>query len=234
MKSASLFRIPLRLLFLTALLAVTAPLLAEEKNVAPGINRHYENTDYQEWVGVFESPGREVYDQRQRIVETLKLASGMRVADIGAGTGLFTMLFAEKVGPRGKVYAVDISDNFVRNIVQRGRQTGFNNIEGIVNTQRESKLESQSVDLVFMSDTYHHFEYPKAMLRSIRQALKPGGHVAVIDFRKQSGVSSGWVMSHVRPDKQTVVREIESSGFRLLEEPGFLHDNYFLLFHREN
>lgn len=233
MNSASIFRTALRLLCLVAVMTA-APLSADEQNVAPGINRHYENTDYREWVGVFESPGREVYDQRQQIVDALKPGPGMRVADIGAGTGLFTILFAEKVGAKGRVYAVDISDNFISNILQRGKQQGLGNIEGIVNTQRDTKLAPGSVDLVFMSDTYHHFEYPKAMLRSIRQALTPGGRMVVIDFRKQHGVSSGWVMSHVRADKPTVIREIEAEGFQLADEPAFLKENYFLIFIKKN
>jgi len=216
------------------LLAMANLAPAAEQNVAPGINRSYQDPDYEQWVTRFESPGREVYDQRQRIVDALKLASGMRVADIGAGTGLYTVLFAEKVGPQGKVYAVDISENFINNIVRRSEKQGLNNVEGIVNTQQDTKLKPGSVDLVFMSDTYHHFEYPRAMLRSIRQALKPGGRMAIIDFRKEPGVSSGWVMSHVRADKQTVIKEVEASGFHLTQEPGFLRDNYFLLFTREN
>jgi len=212
------------------LLAMAMPVPAAEQNVAPGINRNYQDPDYEQWVTRFESPGREVYDQRQRIVDALKLASGMRVADIGAGTGLYTVLFAEKVGPQGKVYAVDISENFISNIVRRSEKQGLNNVEGIVNTQQDTKLKPGSVDLVFMSDTYHHFEYPRAMLRSIRQALKPGGRMAIIDFRKEPGVSSGWVISHVRADKQTVIKEVEAGGFRLTQEPGFLRDNYFLIF----
>lgn len=232
MNLAPLCRNPLRLMLLALLLTATAPLPAEEQNVAPGINRHYENTDYDEWVGVFESSGREVYDQRHRIVDALNLKPGMHVADVGAGTGLFTFLFARKVGTKGKVFAVDISDNFVRNIIKRGEKQGLRNIEGVVNTQKDTRLQSGSVELVFMSDTYHHFEYPQAMLHSIRQALTPGGRMVIVDFRKQQGVSSGWVMSHVRADRQTVIKEVEAAGFRLIEEPGLLQENYCLIFAR--
>lgn len=203
---------------------------AAEDNVSPGINRHYQNPDYEDWVSVFESEGREVYDRRRQILSALELKPGMTVADVGAGTGLFTRLFARSVGKQGKVYAVDIADNFVSNVLRTGKEQGLTNIIGIVNTQQSTKLPANSVDLVFLSDTYHHLEYPRAMLRSIHQALKPGGRLAVIDFRKQLGVSSGWVMSHVRADKEQVIQEIQAEGFRLTGQPEVLVDNYFLIF----
>jgi predicted methyltransferase len=89
------------------------------------------------------------------------------------------------------------------------------------------------VDLIFVSDTYHHFEYPQRMLTSMHEALRPGGRLAIIDFRKAPGFSSGWVMSHVRADRATVIREIEAEGFRFMGEEDFLRVNYFLWFERE-
>jgi ubiquinone/menaquinone biosynthesis C-methylase UbiE len=214
------------------LLAFTVSVPAAEQNVAPGINRHYEHADYDDWVSRFESTGREVYDQRHSIVDALDLKSGMRIADVGAGTGLFTILFAKAVGTAGKVFAVDISDNFVHNIIRRADKQGLKNIEGIVNSQKDTKLKPGSVELVFISDTYHHFEYPQAMLHSMHQALTPGGRLVIIDFRKQQGVSSGWVMSHVRADKQSVIREVEAAGFRYEYDSGKLKTNYFLFFRK--
>lgn len=202
----------------------------EERSVQPGVNQPYEHPNYQEWVKRFESPGREVYDKRKEIVAATGVAPGMAVADLGAGTGLFTYLFAEKVGPAGKVYAVDISRTFIDNILRRARAAGLGNVSGIVNSQRDTGLPPTSVDLVFSSDAYHHFEYPQSMLRSIHQALRPDGTLVIVDFERKPGVSSNWVLSHVRAGKETVIREVEAAGFRLAEDKPLMRENYFLRF----
>jgi predicted methyltransferase len=214
----------------TALLASGG--VAAEQSVAPDINRHYENADYQQWVGTFERAGREVYDKRGEIVAAVKAKPGMTVADIGAGTGLFTRLFAREVGPKGRVYAVDITPEFVANTVRTAREQQLANVEGVVNTPTDAKLAPQSVDIAFVCDTYHHFEYPQSMLASLHRALRPEGQLIVIDYEKIAGQSSGWVMGHVRADKAAVIREIEAAGFRYVGEERFLNGNFFLRFAR--
>lgn len=221
-----------RALLLLLSLACAAPAWAEPQSVRPGINRHYQNPDYEHWVGVFERAGREVYDRRHDIVAASGVQAGMAVADIGAGTGLFTRLFAEAVGPQGVVYAVDIAPEFVRRTVERSRAEGLNNVRGVVNDQHRTGLPAQSVDLIFLSDTYHHFEHPMDMLASMGQALRPGGTLMVVDFRREPGVSSRWVMEHVRADRATVIEEIQAAGFRLLEDSPLLQTNYLLRFQR--
>ena len=201
-----------------------------EQNVSPGINQNYYDAEFEHWVGVFERPGREVYDRRHDIVSALHLKPGMAVADIGAGTGFYTLLFASQVGTTGRVYAVDISENFIQNILRNAGARDLNNIEGIVNNQQETNLPAGSIDLAFVCDTYHHFEYPQTILASIHQALRPNGQLVIIDFRKHHGVSSGWVMSHVRADEAKVIKEVETTGFRLTEKSALLHENFFLKF----
>jgi predicted methyltransferase len=218
----------IRLLVLL-LLASTLP-AAGEQSVRPGINRHYENPDWPVWVARFERPDREIYARRHAIVAAAGLRPGMAVADIGAGTGLFTRLFAPRVSPGGKVYAVDISPTFVENILRTCREQGLANVEGMINTQRDVSLPPASIDLAFLSNTYHHFEYPQTMLASIRRALRRGGRLIVIDFHKQPGISSRWVMGHVRTNRDTVTREIRSAGFRLVDDKPLLRSNYFLEF----
>lgn len=223
----------LRALALALPLALgAASLPAQERSVAPGINRHYENADFSRWQRSFESPGREVYDRRLDILAATGVRPGMTVADIGAGTGLFTWLFAGEVGPSGKVYAEDISREFADVIRELAREKRLGNLEVILGTERDAGLPEGSVDLAFLSDTYHHFEYPEAMLASIRGALKPGGKLVVIDFEKIPGESSAWVLGHVRAPKEVVVSEIEAAGFSLLEDRKFLRENYFLKFRR--
>ena len=203
---------------------------AEEQSVRPGINTYYMDPDWQQWVNQFETPGREVYDRRFDILRASAVTPGMAVADIGAGTGLFTRLFSRQVGAQGKVYAVDISRPFVENILRESREQGLMNIEGVVNSAGDAMLTPGSIDLAFTVDTYHHFEYPKSMLASIHKALRSAGRLIVIDFRKHPGKSSGWVMGHVRANRERVIEEITSAGFILLDDKPLLRVNYFLEF----
>ena len=186
--------------------------------------------DWQQWVNQFETPGREVFDRRFDILRASAVSPGMAVADIGAGTGLFTRLFSQQVGVKGRVYAVDISRPFVENILRESREQGLMNIEGVVNSPTDAMLGAQSIDLAVTVDTYHHFEYPKSMLASIHKALRPSGRLIVIDFQKHPGKSSNWVMGHVRANKQMVIDEITSAGFDLIDDKPLLHTNYFLEF----
>jgi predicted methyltransferase len=205
---------------------------AESPAVGPRFNSGYLDPDVDRWRYVFENPGREVFNQRFRIVQAAGVYPGMRVADIGAGTGLFTMLFARAVGPAGKVYAVDISPGFADAIARRAAEYHVDNVEAIVNDARDSGLAPDSVDLVFLCDTYHHFEYPRSMLDSIYRALREDGELVVIDFRRILGVSSPWVMTHVRAGAEEVTEEIRAAGFDLVEEHDFLRENYFLRFRK--
>ena len=105
-------------------------------------------------------------------------------------------------------------------------------MEGIVNTPREASLPDRSIDLAFLADTYHHFEYPQSMLASIHRALRDNGRLVVIDFRKDPRTSSRWVMGHVRTNREGVIREIEPAGFRLVADMPLLRTNYFLVFEK--
>src|SRR3989344_5842304 len=188
---------------------------ADAPGAKPEINQPYNNPDFQEWVERFERPGREVYDRRHAIVEAVGLWRGAAVADIGAGTGLFTREFA-------------------RSIQRLARAEGLANVEGIVNTQTDVRLPPCSIDIAFICDTYHHFEQPKPTLASVHRALRPDGALIIVDYRRVEGQSSAWVLDHVRADQQAVIREVEAAGFRFVEEKGLLRENYFLRFVRSD
>ncbi|RKT43938.1 putative methyltransferase [Thiocapsa rosea] len=205
---------------------------AEAPAVGPDMNAYYHGADHDRWRDIFESDGREVYDRRFEILEALKVRPGMRIADVGAGSGLYTMLFAEAAGPTGRVFAVDISESFVTAIAARAAQAGLGNVLPVLSQQKSTELPPGSVDLVFTSDTYHHFEYPRAMLDSIRAALVPGGILAIIDFRREPGVSNRWILGHVRAGREEVIAEVEQAGFKLIDEPIKLRLNYFVLFRK--
>jgi ubiquinone/menaquinone biosynthesis C-methylase UbiE len=218
------------LALLAAVPAALAP--AQEKSVRPGINKPFENPNVKEYVGKFEVESREIYAKRREIVAACKLRPGMAVADIGAGTGLFTRLFAREVGPTGKVYAVDIAPKFIAHVEKTSKEAGLKNIVGVVCTADSVKLPPGSVDLAFICDTYHHFEFPQRTMASLHQALRPGGQLVLIDFRRIEGKSSEWVLGHVRAGQDVFTREIVASGFKVVEERDLLKENYLVRFEK--
>lgn len=213
-------------------LALAGPAAPLAQGADPAINRPFADPDVEKWVERFERPGREVYDRREQIAVATGVRRGMAVGDIGAGTGLFTRLFAPAVGPEGRVYAVDVAEPFVRAIRRTARERGWANVVGIVNTQGDTLLPPASIDLAFLADTYHHLERPLEILASIHRALRSRGKLVVVDFRREPGKSSAWVLEHVRAGEEEVIREIESAGFKLLARRDFLRENYFLEFGR--
>jgi predicted methyltransferase len=223
-----------RCLGLSALVLLLSGPVADgqEKSVRPGINDPFKDPDVPKFLKTFEGESREIFAQRKKIVAACKLAPGMAVADIGAGTGLFTRLFAVEVGPRGKVYAVEIAPKFLDHIRKTCARAGLKNVETIRCTQVSAELPAASVDRIFICDTYHHFEFPYRTLASLHKALKPGGQVILIDFHRIKGKSSPWVMGHVRAGQEVFVREITSSGFRVVGEEKFLKENYLVRFEK--
>jgi FkbM family methyltransferase len=217
---------------LTLILVVAAGLAAQEKSVRPGINKAFENPDVKEFVGKFEVESREIFARRQQIVQACRLRPGMVIADVGAGTGLFTRLFAAAVGPQGKVYAVDIAPKFIEHIEKTCKEAGLKNVRGIVCTQTSTELPANAIDLVFICDTYHHFEFPYKTLASIHRALRPGGKLVLIDFHRIEGKSRPWVLDHVRAGQEVFVKEIVTSGFKKVAEEKVLEENYCVMFEK--
>jgi predicted methyltransferase len=219
----------MRILALTLVLLAT-PLAAEE-GAKPEINRPYvANTDVAAWNRAFESERREVYVKRDEIVAATGAKPGMTVADIGAGTGLFTMLFANAVKPGGSVVAVDISPAFIEYIQETAKKRRMRNVTAVLGNGSDVGLPEASMDLAYLSDVYHHFEHPEETLASIRKALKPGGRMVVIDYERIPGKTPKARIEHVRVDKQQAIREIEAAGFKLLEQKKLMRENYFLVF----
>ena len=156
------------------------------------------------------------------------------MADIGAGTGLFTFLFAEQVDPNGVVYAVDIGPAFVKYIAEQAKRLGQQSIiKTVLNTPDSAQLPQHSIDVAFLCDTYHHFEHPEKMLASIHDALRPAGRLIIIDFdlRKDSG---DYIKQRARASKRTYSREITAAGFEPVETKNApaIKDNFFAEFRR--
>lgn len=205
-----------------------------EQSVRPGINANYLDPEINpaDWVERFEREGREVFDLREQIVETVGLQPGDRVADVGSGTGLFTTLLSREVGEKGRVYAVDIVPRFLASIDTRAAEMGVRNIDTVLCAEDSVRLRPASVDKVFICDTYHHFEYPRSTMASIHSALRPDGEVFLIDFKRIPGESSDFIMNHVRAGQEVVTAEIEAVGFEKIAEYDFLEENYVIRFRK--
>jgi ubiquinone/menaquinone biosynthesis C-methylase UbiE/protein tyrosine phosphatase (PTP) superfamily phosphohydrolase (DUF442 family) len=207
---------------------------AVEPSVKPGINQSYldPNLDVDAFIKRFEIESREIFICRERILAACEIQKGETIADVGAGTGLFTKMFSIETGENGWVFAIDIAPRFIEHINQECARLDLHNVTGVLCPENGINLPPNSVDTVFVCDTYHHFEYPKSSLASIHRALKDGGHLIVIDFDRIPGVSREWLIGHVRAGKDEFRLEIEDAGFSLDEEKkiaGF-QENYFLKF----
>ncbi|MDY3552746.1 methyltransferase domain-containing protein [Gemmata sp. JC717] len=208
-----------------------AAVVAQDKSVNPGINDPFKNPDVEKYAKTFEGESREVFVNRAAVVQALGLKPGMVVADIGAGTGLYTRLFAKEVGRDGQVFAVDIAPKFLEHVQKTSREAGLRNVTPVLCSSDAVDLPPNSVDVAFVCDTYHHFEFPEKTVLSLHRALKPGGRVAVIDFHRVAGQSSDWTLKHVRAGQEVFEKEITSCGFKKTAEvKGLLKDNYFVIF----
>jgi len=203
--------------FLIALTIFAGGVNAQQKSVRPGINDPFNNLTEEElstFVERFEREGREIFDLRKEIVDACQLRPAMTIADIGAGTGLFTRLMASNVA---ELYAVDINQKFLDHVTESCKKEGLKNVKTVLCDQDNCGLEAGSVDVVLICDTYHHFEFPYKTMRSIRKALKPNGIVVLVEFDRVEGKSSEWILKHVRADRATFSKEIELTGFEEIE-----------------
>ncbi len=223
----------MRRLFVVALLLVSLPAFAQEKSVKPGINDPFKNPDVEKYKNTFEGESREVYVHREKLVAACGLKPGMVVADVGAGTGLHTRLFAKAVGDEGQVFAVDISAKFLEHIQKTSREAKLRNITPVLCNEDAVDLPKGSVDVAFVCDTYHHFEFPERTLASLRRAIKPGGKLVIVDFKRIHGVSSAWTLNHVRAGQEVVEKEVAAAGFEKADEvKDLLKDNYLVVYTR--
>ena len=213
--------------------AACAVVIAQEKSVKPGINDPFKNPDVEKYAKTFEGESREVFTHREKVLAACKLKPGMVVADVGAGTGLYTRLFAKAVGPDGQVFAVDIAPKFLERVQATCRDAGLKNVTPVMCNPDSVDLPANSVDVAFICDTYHHFEFPERTMLSLMRALKPGGRVVVIDFHRIPGKSTDWVLGHVRAGQEVVEKEIASFGFEKVEEvKDLLKENYLVVYRK--
>jgi len=226
---------PMSASLLSLWLLLSSAQAAPEPSVRPGANQQYLDQDLSVWKQRFETAGREIFDHREAILAALQLKPGMRVADVGAGTGLFTFTFAGAVAPGGRVYAVDIIPKFIDHLRAEARRRRIDNVTAVLGKPRSVSLPPASVDVIFLCDTYHHFEYPRSMNRSLYRALRPGGTLVLIDFVRVEGHSPKWILEHVRAGQREFSTELVAAGFVPVDEPPpvpQLKENYLVRFTR--
>jgi ubiquinone/menaquinone biosynthesis C-methylase UbiE len=179
-------------------------------------------------LSVFEYEGRDKKLQVDRVMDILGIAPGKAVADIGAGSGWFTIRAAKRVTQTGVVYAVDINPEAVRYIQQRTEREGFGNVKTILSKPADSLLPPQSIDAVLLLKTYHEIAEPVELLKNLRKSLRPGARVGIID-------RNGTAEDH-GVNEDIVVREAERAGYKLTGKYDFVKadkEDYFLVFEKK-
>jgi SAM-dependent methyltransferase len=215
-----------RLRSLALLLLLFVPPLLATQSAAPAQPAKREtSTPYTGDLSVFESPERDKKLQIDRVMDVLGIMPGKGVADIGAGSGWFTVRAARRVGSGGTVYAVDINPEAIRYIDGRVRKESLSNVKTILSKSDDPLLPSGAVDAVLLLKTYHEIADPVALLQHLRAALKPGARLGVID-KNGNGTDHGI-------GRKIVEEEAGKAGFHLAETYDFVKADgmdYFLVF----
>jgi SAM-dependent methyltransferase len=183
------------------------------------------STPYTGDLSIFDSPGRDERLQINRVMDILEIGPGKRVADIGAGSGWFTVRAARRVTETGTVYAVDINPEATRYIDKRAQKEGLHNVKTVLSKSDDPQLPANQIDSVLLLKTYHEVDKPVALLRNLRASLRPGARIGVID-RNGNGENHG-----VAPD--IVIKEALEAGYALQSRYDFVKGDgmdYFLVF----
>ena len=159
----------------------------------------------------FNRPQRDKEERPDLLISALHIRRGATVADVGSGTGYFTWRLAEQVGPKGKVYAVDVQQSMLDLTRKAVAERKLTNVEYVLATDSSPRLPERSVDLVFIAYAYHEFADPDSMMAAIRRALKPGGRVVILEYAKESKIAPASPLHKMSFDE--IRREIEPMGF---------------------
>jgi ubiquinone/menaquinone biosynthesis C-methylase UbiE len=176
-----------------------------------------------------ERKSRRAEEQPQKLIEALNLAPNDTVAEIGAGTGYITFQIAERV-PQGRVIAVDIQPEMIDILKQRRAKLDFKNVEPLLSTEQDPKLSPNSIDLAIMVDAYHEFNYPNEMMSGIVRALKPGGRVALVEYRAED--PRVFIKPHHKMTQVQARKEMSAVGLTWKETLSTLPQQHLMIFTR--
>ena len=208
--------------------AALAPITRQAASQAPSDARRIKRPTSKPYTGdlsIFEDQKRAQNLQINRVMDLLKIKSGSSVADIGAGSGWFTVRAARRVGAEGQVFAVEINSDYLKHIEQRAAAEKLANIKTILGTEEDPKLPRESIDAVLILKTYHEIAQPILVLAHLREAMRPEALLGIID-RNGNGKDHGI-------DRNVVIKEAAQAGFSLVEQYDFVKPDgmdYFLVF----
>jgi ubiquinone/menaquinone biosynthesis C-methylase UbiE len=214
------------LLAASVLLAPTAR--AQDQQPRSHQEMHHLHGDTKAYIAMLEDPGRDAYQKPAEVLAALDIKPGETIADIGSGSGYFTVRFAKQVGEQGRVFAVDVDPELVRHLNRRLRDAGVRNVQTVLAEPDDPLLPDASIDRFAIVDTWHHIEKQADYLALLKRMLKPGGQVVMIDFQKRELPFGPPLQMKIA--REDLVRQMEAAGFRLAKEHTFLTYQYFLVF----
>ena len=181
-------------------------------------------------LGLLEPPDREAWQKPDQVMDALHVAEGTTVADLGAGGGWFTMRLARRVGPNGRVYAVDVQRLMIEAIRRRIQREGLQNIvKPVLGSYDDPKLPADArTDAVLIVDAFHEMQDPVVLLKNVARTLKPQGRIGIIDYREGEGGPGPDAAERVPPT--VVISEAAAAGLKLVDQETFLPYQYFLIF----
>jgi SAM-dependent methyltransferase len=186
-------------------------------------------SDAEQWAKKFDDPKRDAWQKPHDVIQALKLKPDAVIADIGAGTGYFAVRFAH-MAPKGRVYGIDTEPDMVKYLGDRAKRESLNNLTAVIAEPGNPRLPEKA-DLIILVDVYHHIDKREQYFRQLRQSLKPGGRLAIIDFRMDSPEGPP-PSARIAPER--VKKELQSAGYALAQEHAFLPSQYFLIFQPAN
>jgi ubiquinone/menaquinone biosynthesis C-methylase UbiE len=195
-----------------------------------GRDRYRNPPDMAACIAAQEDPARDRWQQPDKVVQALAVRAGQTVCDIGSGPGYFTLRLARAVGPRGRVFAVDVEPKALDALRERIEARHLRNVTPVLGLGDDALLPPATCDLILIVDTYHHFPDRTAYLRTLAPALKRAGRVANIDFHRRA-TPVGPPQEH-RVAREDFLREAAAAGFEIDRELTFLEDQYFVILRR--
>ncbi len=178
-------------------------------------------------------PERQAEENAQQALQNLGLKPGMQVCDIGCGNGYWTLMLSESVGKEGKVYAVDIQPEMLRQLRTRAAKQGVKNIKPVLGAVDDPKIPNDArLDLILMVDVYHEFSHPESMLWAMHNALAPDGVIALLEYREED--PNVPIKPLHKMSKHQIMKEYQANGFKLVREYNELPWQHLMFFARED